>query len=107
MYDAIYGQRLQQVFINNMANNSVIKQKNGELVFTSTPDLETYVLRQFDSTSRILMVEHSNTSIVYDEAFFLKIYRKVDRDVNADVEVNQFLNKETSFRWGSEIYWCC
>ena len=44
LYDAIYVQKLQQAFINNKVNNSVIKQKNDEPVFSSTLDLESYVL---------------------------------------------------------------
>ena len=72
LYDAIYVQKLQQAFINNKVNNSVIKQKNDEPVFSSTLDLESYVLWQFDSTSRIGMVEYSNTSIAHGETFFLK-----------------------------------
>jgi maltose alpha-D-glucosyltransferase/alpha-amylase len=35
--------------------------------------------------------DQSNTSIVFDTAYFLKIYRKVDRAMNADAEITQFL----------------
>ncbi|CAF0966971.1 unnamed protein product [Didymodactylos carnosus] len=98
LYDALYDHRSQQALITNLANNCRIKQKNGELVFISTPDLKSYVLKQLNSRSKTSIIEESNTSIIYDKHSFLKIYRKVDRDINSDVEMNQFLNEETTFK---------
>ncbi|CAF3814590.1 unnamed protein product [Adineta steineri] len=98
LYDALYDRRSQQALATNLANNCTIKQKSGELVFTSTPNLKRYVHEQLNSTSKILITEESNTSIIYDQDFFLKIYRNVDRSINSDVEINQFLNNETTFR---------
>jgi maltose alpha-D-glucosyltransferase/alpha-amylase len=46
--------------------------------------------------SQVLRGEQSNTAIVFGEAFFLKLFRRLDSGINADLEVTQFLN-ETSF----------
>src|SRR5690606_39678771 len=37
------------------------------------------------------------SSIVYDNVFFLKFYRKVDRGINPDVEVSRFFSKHRKF----------
>lgn len=49
-------------------------------------------------TSRLLNVEQSNTTIVFNEEYFLKIYRKLYRDLNPDYEVSRFLTEKTEFR---------
>jgi maltose alpha-D-glucosyltransferase/alpha-amylase len=46
--------------------------------------------------SQVLRGEQSNTAIVYGEALFLKLFRRLDAGINTDLEVTQFLN-ETSF----------
>jgi maltose alpha-D-glucosyltransferase/alpha-amylase len=38
-----------------------------------------------------------NTSIAYDQLFYLKFYRKVDRSVNPDQELTRFLSAEAHF----------
>ena len=46
--------------------------------------------------SQVLKTEQSNTAIVFDETFFLKLFRRIESGANADLEMTQFLN-ETSF----------
>jgi maltose alpha-D-glucosyltransferase/alpha-amylase len=42
-------------------------------------------------------VEQSNSSILYDNRFFLKVYRKVDSGINPDSETLQFLSERRNF----------
>ncbi|MEK6375187.1 MAG: maltose alpha-D-glucosyltransferase [Acidobacteriota bacterium] len=46
--------------------------------------------------SQVLKAEQSNTAIIYDEVFFLKLFRRIESGINTDLEMTQFLN-ETSF----------
>ena len=41
--------------------------------------------------SRVLAVEQSNSSIIYGDQLFLKLYRKIESGVNPDAEVTRFL----------------
>jgi maltose alpha-D-glucosyltransferase/alpha-amylase len=47
---------------------------------------------------KVLSGEQSNTSIIYGNRFFLKIFRKVDRAINPDLEITRFLTEHTSFK---------
>jgi len=38
-----------------------------------------------------------NTSITYNNTFFLKMYRKVERSIHPDLEISRFLSKEGKF----------
>ncbi len=48
-------------------------------------------------TVRKLGAEQSNTSVVIDETFVLKLYRKLEQGVNPDVEMSLFLTEQSRF----------
>lgn len=57
--------------------------------------------------SEILKAEQSNTSVIYNDEFFFKIYRKLDSDINPDLELVRYLSEKTNFdnapRYGGGI----
>ncbi len=98
LYDAIYGIDLQQAIITNMGNHHVVPQNNGEIVFSGNKGLKQHIEEQPQTKPKVLSAEQSNTSITYDGKYYLKIYRKVDRAINPDVEITQFLTNHAHFK---------
>jgi maltose alpha-D-glucosyltransferase/alpha-amylase len=47
--------------------------------------------------SRVLGAEQSNTSFVYGNELFFKLYRRLDEGMNPDLEITRFLTEHTSF----------
>lgn len=47
--------------------------------------------------SRVVSAEQSNTSIVFDQRFILKLYRRVENGVHPDLEVGNFLTVQRRF----------
>ncbi len=47
--------------------------------------------------SRVLEAEQSNTSVIYGDTVFLKLYRKLEEGVNPDVEITRFLTERAQF----------
>ena len=47
--------------------------------------------------SNVLGTEQSNSSVLYEDKFFLKLYRKLEDGVNPDVEVTRFLTTTARF----------
>ncbi|MGQ0830749.1 MAG: maltokinase N-terminal cap-like domain-containing protein [Microthrixaceae bacterium] len=56
-----------------------------EVLHLVAPDLEV-------SVRRPIVLEHSNSSIVFDEAHILKIFRRVEPGVNPDAEITRVLS---------------
>ena len=48
--------------------------------------------------SFVLKAEQSNTSIIYDKKFFFKIYRKIEKETNPDLELVRFLTEKADFK---------
>src|SRR5947209_15009603 len=47
--------------------------------------------------SQVLGAEQSNSSMLFADKFFLKLYRKLEDGVNPDVEVTRFLTEHAQF----------
>lgn len=98
LYDALYGAPLQDALLHLMAENRVVKVNNNHLIFTGNPAVSTHIRGKENIKPKVLSGEQSNTSIIYGNRFFLKIFRKVDRAINPDLEITRFLTENTSFR---------
>jgi len=98
LYDAVYGAPLQQELLHRMASNHDIALKQSDLQFAGNKNLKKYVKEHEKVKARILSAEQSNTSLVYDNLFFLKLYRKVDHAINPDLEITHFLSEKARFK---------
>jgi maltose alpha-D-glucosyltransferase / alpha-amylase len=49
------------------------------------------------SSSQVLRAEQSNSSMLFENKYFLKLYRKLEDGVNPDVEITRFLTERANF----------
>ncbi|MBI1184381.1 trehalose synthase [bacterium] len=97
LIDALYDTEFRKLLFNLIITQAQIAQPDGVLGFDRGKLLEQ--LQTTDaSVSRILNAEQSNTTLVYNEAYYLKIYRKLFRDANPDYELTHFLSEHSTFR---------
>lgn len=98
LYDALYGIDLQLALLHKMAGHAHLTRDGSELTFYAHKSLRQYIKEHDKIKPRILSAEQSNSSVVYDNDFFLKIYRKVDRILNPDLELTRFLTEKARFK---------
>src|SRR5690606_32788860 len=72
-------------------------REDSEIVFYGNDLLSEHVRQQDRIRPRVLGGEQSNTSIIYDNKFFLKLFRKVDQAINPDLELTRFLSEKARF----------
>lgn len=97
LYDALYGLPFQEAILRMMASNQDIRFGNTTLFFKGLAPLGDALDDEENLKPRVLSGEQSNTSLIYGNKYFMKIFRKVDRGINPDLEIIQFLTHHTAF----------
>jgi trehalose synthase-fused probable maltokinase len=86
----------QEDFRKLLFDNIVQSKENPELklVFHKGTKFED---KEYKS-SRFMGLEQSNTSIIYNDAFVLKIFRRIYVSTNPDYEISRFLTERMNFK---------
>ena len=97
LIDAIYDFRFQTRLFENIWANAQTKQETGHLAYHRGKGLAVT-----DENMGYLCVvpdlEQSNSSLVYGNKYFFKLYRKLFREINPEVEMLQFLTETGGFK---------
>ncbi|MGE5295220.1 MAG: putative maltokinase [Solirubrobacterales bacterium] len=98
LYEAVADEDLHRVLLESISRGRTRKMDGGHLV-ARRGDRFAAILgdKKLPLASRTLKAEQSNTSIVYQDTFFLKLYRHVEEGVNPDSELPRHLTEETGF----------
>jgi maltose alpha-D-glucosyltransferase/alpha-amylase len=92
VFDALGSERILEGLMERFRNGgSCVESGRGTLVFRPYPPLEAaWPAKLAPKPTR---TEQTNTSIVFDSAFILKIVRKLDEGVSAELEMGEFLTR--------------
>ena len=66
------------------------------MLFNSSVFAKIDVNKEVDS--KILKADQSNTAIIYNDQYFFKFYRKIENEINPELEIVQFLSEHTTFQ---------
>lgn len=96
--DAIYVNAYRQFIFSRMASGQDIQFRKDEIWFSESKRLKKHLAAHPESKSKIISEQNSHTSITYDNAFFLKLYRKVDLHTNPDLEITKYFSTQGKFK---------
>ena len=94
--DSSYDKRFRDYLLVSMDKKIRLKQEDGVLEFNSSV-FNKITVKPNAVDSKILKAEQSNTSIIYNDQYFFKFYRKIEKEINPDLEIVRFLSENTSF----------
>jgi maltose alpha-D-glucosyltransferase / alpha-amylase len=94
--DAIWDTTFRSALFDVIARQHTLRAQAGQFVGFATAGLGS---QELDSSARshVLSAEQSNSSMLFDNKFFLKLYRKLEDGINPDVEITRFLTEQTDF----------
>ena len=96
LFDAIWDANCREQLFEAIVRRETTKGRAGELVGVTAKALEADQ-PVISGKSQVLGGEQSNSSALFDNKFFLKLYRKLEDGLNPDVEINRFLTEHTNF----------
>jgi maltokinase len=88
IYDALTDPQLTREFVHRIRAQQPMTFENGSVEFQLLEGAPTDVALK---TYRPMGAEQSNTSVVFDEAIVLKVYRRLEAGVNPELELLRFL----------------
>ncbi len=99
LYDGVYNAAVRTSLLQLFTGRKKFKTNRGEIVVRRGRNLAR-LASELDgsSTSRVLKVEQSNTSILYPDALFFKLYRKIEEGINPDIELLEYLTEQTDYQ---------
>ncbi|MBL7846253.1 MAG: maltose alpha-D-glucosyltransferase [Cyclobacteriaceae bacterium] len=92
--DSSYDRAFRDFLFSRMAKSVKIKDTNGVLEFNSSVFSK---IKADKIESKILKADSTNTAIIFNDKYFFKFYRKIDREINPDLEITRFLTESTGF----------
>ncbi len=89
VYDALAEPTQALELLRRIETSDEIPTAEGQFTFHQFEGAEPQLTA--DTTVRLMGVEQSNTSIVFDDSIVLKVFRKLEPGVNPELEVLRFL----------------
>jgi maltose alpha-D-glucosyltransferase/alpha-amylase len=96
LFDAIHDEAFRKALFNLMTTGRSASGKSGNLSGLTSTALPPEA-RSGAGASHVLSAEQSNSSMLFENKYFLKLYRKLEDGVNPDVEVTRFLTERAQF----------
>lgn len=97
--DAFYVYEMQVYLMQRLSEGKAVTIGEDTIQFKSKPDIASYMDHHMQPMAKMHSGDENNTSITYNNTFFLKMYRKVDTSINPDVELSNYLSEEAHFKY--------
>lgn len=93
LIDALYDEGFHHGLFANLITNHRVVDTESSIDFKATETLKEKKPFQ----TELLKAEQSNSTIVIQEQYYLKIFRRLFRDKNPDFEINEYLSTQRIF----------
>ncbi len=99
LFDGSYNKELRDILFQLMYSKGKIKHKKTALAGIAGKKFSTKITKsELPLSSRVLLAEQSNTSVLYDSRYFFKLYRSPEMGNNPELEIIRTLTENTGFR---------
>jgi maltose alpha-D-glucosyltransferase / alpha-amylase len=95
LFDAVHSRRLHELLLNVIIKRRRLRGDGVTLLGKPGKKIKS-LLKDAGKIfpSAILNAEQSNTSILYGDTFFMKLFRKLEPGINPDIEITKYLTEE-------------
>lgn len=93
--DASFDASFREFLFSSMEKSHQVKNEDGMLEFNFSVFTKIESGRKIES--KILKADERKTTVLYNDQYLLKIYRRIETEINPDLEMLRFLSEHTSF----------
>ena len=98
LYDGLANGQFRQALFELVARRKGVRAEGGRLTGRPGPGFAALLGdKATPLASQIGKGEQSNSAVLYDNTFFLKLYRRMEDGVHPEVEIGRFLTEKTRF----------
>ena len=99
LYDATCDGKFREALFSTIFRRKRLKGGKGELMGRQGKSFRKLLEnKELPLNSQILKAEQTNTSIVYENKFYFKLFRNLREGINPDQEIVQFLTEKARFQ---------
>ncbi len=99
LHDALHDSDFCAMLLNAISSRRRCKGTHGTIVASGTHEFRSATRKQDFALlgSSVLKGEQSNSSVIYDTAYVLKLFRGLGEGLNPDLEIGRFLTENSRF----------
>jgi maltose alpha-D-glucosyltransferase / alpha-amylase len=98
LYDGLANGQFRQILFELIARRRGVRTAEGRLSGRPAPGFASLLGdKPTPLTSQVGKGEQSNSAVMYDNTFFLKIYRRMEDGIHPEAEIGRFLTERTRF----------
>jgi len=99
LFDSVFNQNFRGLLLSMISQRKKVKYTKGELIAYPGKAFKRLLSPKDVNAigSKMLKVEQSNTSFIFEDIFYLKLFRRLAQEINPDLELVRFLTDKTSF----------
>jgi maltose alpha-D-glucosyltransferase/alpha-amylase len=97
LVDSVASTNFHRALLKSIVSGGSVSGRGGQLSPSRSKRLLEMAEHGLSEVSKALKVEQSNSSIIYGEQIYLKLFRKLDEGLNPDLEVTKQLSERCGF----------
>ena len=94
LIDAIHIEDFRRLVFEKIMNYTVEQEEDSKVIFHRSETLKPTKYK----SSRFMGGEQSNTSIIYNDNYVMKFFRRIYTSKNPDYEISRFLTEKSNFK---------
>ncbi len=100
LFDASYSESYRKIMFQLFKKHSTITTKSATVKFHVTEELKSILDDALlEQENKLVTSRYRHVIIQYNKKFIIKLYRKIDRGSDRDVEINSYLCKKKHFKF--------
>ncbi len=100
LFDASYSENYRKTLLQLVKKEAKVQTESSTVVFKTKPELKSIIRdKKLEKENRLIESRLNHVIIQYNKKFIIKLYRKIDRGTDRDVELCSYLCEQKDFKF--------